>query len=255
VRRAGNGAAVGRRTVGRAGGDARGAALGATAVGLALAPLPGSWRAVALVAAAGSGWAFWRAERRAANPLLPLDALARGAAWSCAAGLTVTATGVAATVLLTAQLQGDAGFSPLQAGAVLAVFGSTALPGAWLVRRSDPATASRLGLLIQGGALVAIAASLASDAIAALLVAVAAFGLGHVAANAGIAQLALRGVPAHRQGAIGATLATAQYLGAAAGPLAFGAIGAELGIAAAGCAVATGCLFTLPGRRIPLVAR
>jgi predicted MFS family arabinose efflux permease len=170
---------------------------------------------------------------------------------ACAGGLSITATGVAATVLLTQYLQEGLRLTPFQAGAALAAFGAAFLPAAHLVRRLDDRQAGWLGLAVQGAAVFALSWCVAADSLAALLPVVALFGFGHVMANAGVALIALRTVPPERQGAVVGVLATAQYLGGALGPLVFGALagaagdaeGVRTGLAAAGLTAALGALL------------
>jgi MFS family permease len=176
---------------------------------------------------------------------------------ACAGGLSVTATGVAATVLLTQYLQEGVRLTPFQAGAALATFGAAFLPAAHFIRRLDDRQAGCFGLAVQGAAVFALSWCVAANSLAALLPVVAVFGFGHVMANAGVAMIALRTVPPGRQGAVVGVLATAQYLGGAVGPLLFGglagaagnAAGVQTGLAAAGVAAAVGALLLgLEGR-------
>jgi predicted MFS family arabinose efflux permease len=176
---------------------------------------------------------------------------------ACAGGLSVTATGVAATVLLTQYLQEGLRLTPFQAGAALAAFGVAFLPAAHFIRRLDARQTGWFGLAVQGAAVFALSWCVAADSLAALLPVVAVFGFGHVMANAGVAMIALRTVPPERQGAVVGVLATAQYLGGALGPLVFGALagaagdaaGVQTGLAAAGVAAAAGALLLrLEGR-------
>jgi len=176
---------------------------------------------------------------------------------ACAGGLSVTATGVAATVLLTQYLQEGLRLTPFQAGAALAAFGAAFLPAAHFIRRLEDGQAGWFGLAVQGAAVFALSWCVAADSLAALLPVVAVFGFGHVMANAGVAMIALRSVPPERQGAVVGVLATAQYLGGALGPLLFGglagaagdAAGVRTGLAAAGVAAAVGALLLrLEGR-------
>ncbi|HEX8101664.1 MAG TPA: MFS transporter [Solirubrobacteraceae bacterium] len=162
---------------------------------------------------------------------------------ACAAVLVLTATGVGAVVLLTLHLQEVRGYGALETGLAFTAFGSTALAGGAAARRvaarHGPLRAAALGLAVQGAALAALGAVSLNTA-AALLAGLAAFGLGHTAANAAIPMAALAGAPPVRHGVVGATLATVQFLGAAAGPLAAVALGRAAGLSAAGLA----CLAT-----------
>ena len=178
---------------------------------------------------------------------------------ACAGGLCVTATGVAATVLVTQYLQEGLRLSPFQAGAALAAFGAAFLPAARLIRRLDDGQAGWLGLAVQAAAVLALAWGVAAGSLAALLPALAVFGFGHVVANAGVALIALRAVPAGRHGAVVGVLTTAQYLGGALGPLVFGGLagaagdaeGVQAGLAAAGLtAAACALLLRLEGRPV-----
>jgi MFS family permease len=244
----------------------------AVAVGFVLGALAGgalasaaSWRALLLAVSClsvaallisrgletpprGSGARQTRHGRSALEPRLLV---------ACAGGLSVTATGVAATVLLTQYLQEGLRLTPFQAGAALAAFGVAFLPAAHFIRRLDARQTGWFGLAVQGAAVFALSWCVAADSLAALLPVVAVFGFGHVMANAGVAMIALRTVPPERQGAVVGVLATAQYLGGALGPLVFGALagaagdaaGVQTGLAAAGVAAAAGALLLrLEGR-------
>jgi MFS family permease len=244
----------------------------AVAVGFVLGALAGgalasaaSWRALLLAVSCLSVAALLLSRRLETRPRGPrtrqtrpgrstLDARLLVA---CAGGLSVTATGVAATVLLTQYLQEGLRLTPFQAGAALAAFGAAFLPAAHFIRRLDDRQAGWFGLAVQGAAVFGLSWCVAADSLAALLPVVAVFGFGHVMANAGVAMIALRTVPSERQGAVVGVLATAQYLGAALGPLVFGALagaagdaeGVQTGLAAAGVAAAAGAfLLRLEGR-------
>jgi hypothetical protein len=165
--------------------------------------------------------------------------IARGAAgrgrqmaMACVAGLVVTGTGAAATLLITLHLQGAQGYTPLAAGLVFACFGAAAIPGARLARRMPARIAVRVGLAVQGaGLLVAVAAA---DSGPAIVASVAGFGFGHVIGNASVAEVATTGAAAARHGALVAILITAQYLGGALGPSLLGASSFQAGMAVAG---------------------
>lgn len=156
----------------------------------------------------------------------------RNMAVACAAGLVVTGTGAAATLLLTLHLQDARGYSPLGAALVFACFGAAALPGAAVARRLAAGAAVSAGLAVQGaGLLTAVAAAGSGPAIAA---SVAGFGFGHVIGNAAVAAVATAGRAAARHGAVIGVLITAQYLGGALGPALLGRASFEAGMAAAG---------------------
>src|SRR6185503_20114963 len=67
----------------------------------------------------------------------------RQMATACVAGLVVTGTGAAATLLITLHLQDAQGYSPLAAGLVFACFGAAAIPGARVARRLPARVAVR----------------------------------------------------------------------------------------------------------------
>jgi MFS family permease len=246
----------------------------AVAVGFVLGALAGgalasaaSWRSLLLAVACLSITALLLSRGLETTPYAPRTRRRRSEratieprlVVACAGGLSVTATGVAATVLLTQYLQEGLRLTPFQAGAALAAFGAAFLPAAHLIRRLDERQAGWFGLAVQGGAVFALSWCVAVDSLPALLPVVAVFGFGHVMANAGVALLALRAVPPERQGAVVGVLATAQYLGGAVGPLVFGALagaagdaeGVQTGLAAAGLTAAAGALLLrLEGRAV-----
>jgi len=156
----------------------------------------------------------------------------RQMATACLAGLVVTGTGAAATLLLTLQLQDVQGYSPLAAGLVFACFGAAAVPGASVARRMPARSAVRVGLAVQGaGVLLAVAAA-GSDPV--IVASVAGFGFGHVIGNASVAEVATTGAAPARHGALVGILITAQYLGGALGPSLLGRSSFQAGMAVAG---------------------
>jgi MFS family permease len=196
--------------------------------------------AIAALAAADASPAGLAVAAGAAATLVLLAArLARAAAgdgrhmaMACTAGLVVTGTGAAATLLLTLYLQDAQGYSPLGAGLVFACFGAAAIPGAAAARRIPARAAIATGLAVQGaGLLLAVAAG---DSGPAIVAGVAGFGFGHVIGNASVAEVATAGVAAARHGALAGMLITAQYLGGALGPSLLGRASFQAGMATAG---------------------
>jgi Major Facilitator Superfamily len=196
--------------------------------------------AVAALAAAEASPVGLAVAAAAAGALIVMAArLARAAAGdarhmavACTAGLVVTGTGAAATLLLTLNLQNAHGYSPLGAGLVLACFGGAAIPGARVARRMSAGAAVGTGLAVQGaGLLLAVAAG---DSGPAIVASVAGFGFGHVIGNASVAEVATAGVAAARHGALVGMLITAQYLGGALGPALLGRSSFQVGMATAG---------------------
>ena len=170
----------------------------------------------------------------AATALLALAArFGRRMAVACAAGLVVTATAVAGTVLLTLYLQDVRGYSPLAAGAVFACFGAAAIPGAATARRLRAGRGVVTGLAAQGGGLLVAASAGPTPAIVA---AVAGFGFGHVIGNASVAAVATARSALARHGELAGMLITAQYLGGALGPAVLGRASFQTGMVAAGAA-------------------
>jgi MFS family permease len=184
-------------------------------------------------------------ERRAAEPLLA-PALLRLQATRRAAlgGALVTATGVPAIVLVTLQVEGARRSTPLEAGLLLGCFGAAAP----LAQRASagPSRAARTprrllasGLAVQGAAIMGLGPLGQVAWPAGLAAALAVFGAGHVAANAGAAMTATASVASERRDDAAALLATAQYAGAACGPLALlPAGGGTLPAGALACAAA-----------------
>lgn len=162
-------------------------------------------------------------ERRVSEPLLA-PALVRSPETLRGAlgGALVTATGVPAVVLVTLYLEDVRSSTPLETGLLLACFGAAAP----VARRASAGRLARTprrllasGLGAQGLAIAALHPLAAVAWPAGLAGALAVFGAGHVAANAGAAMTATASVaPALRDDAA-ALLATAQYAGAACGPL------------------------------------
>jgi hypothetical protein len=197
--------------------------VGAAALGAAYGSLP----AVALSAAAVSALLVvaTKVARSAAGHGLRM-------ATACAAGLVVTGTGAAATLLLTLHLQDDQGYSPLGAGLVFACFGAAAVPGAAVARRVPAGTAVGTGLAVQGaGLLLAVAAG---DSGPVIVASVAGFGFGHVIGNASVAEIATSGAVATRHGVLVGMLVTSQYLGGALGPSLLGRASFQVGMALGG---------------------
>lgn len=136
----------------------------------------------------------------------------------CLAAAATTASGVTATILAGAAFADGAAPE-----ASLGAFGLAVAPGAWFAGAvasyaGHPAAAAT-GLAIQAVALAGLSAALVADPAWPLTTAsIVAFGVGHVAANAGaagaVATLAGPGVPA-----VGALLVAAQYLGGAVAPV------------------------------------
>ncbi|MDA0184371.1 MFS transporter [Solirubrobacter phytolaccae] len=219
-----------------------GSALLSIGIVLAAVALARRESAIALPLLAAAGLVAVAGLRRASRWLpRPRGALAR----VCLAGAATTASGVSATILVGAAFA--EGAAPT---ALLGVFGLAVLPGAWLAaaigaRAGHPAAAAA-GLLVQAAALVGLAAALdASSGWPVLAAAIVAFGVGHVAANAGAAGAVatLAGVAAP---AVGALLIAAQYLGGGAAPVLIAADGAEArGVLVAGLIALCGALLVL----------
>ena len=163
-------------------------------------------------------------------------------ALACVAGLVVTGTGAAATLLLTLHLQDALGYSPFGAGLVFACFGAAAVPGARVARRMHAGTAVGTGLAAQGAGLLLAAGAGGSGP--AIVASVAGFGFGHVIGNASVAEVATAGATPARHGALVAMLVTAQYLGGALGPSLLGRASFQLGMSAAGAIAITTALAT-----------
>jgi len=235
-----------------AGAAAAGAATAAAIAGsLALCALSAGLASPGAVAACGAAAIVLAASgralgRRARAPLVP-----RGLAIDTtfrlvvAGGALVTATGVTGTLLLSLYLQDLRAYAPMEVAGVFGAFGLTAFGGrrlaAALAARSGDLRVLGTGLAMQGAALASLALAIGLvPSLPALLALTAAFGLGHVVANAGVA-LGIATAPAPWHGVAAAVVATAQYAGAALGPLAVvglvasaGPPGAAAGIATAG---------------------
>jgi hypothetical protein len=189
-------------------------------------------------AAVMAGYAIAAGVRRGSLPG------ARRTVQVCVLGFATTASGVGATALL---------------GAVLARTGEAVMLGAFglavpvavglaarVSERSAAIGCATAGLVVQGGALLGLAAAVAGSAATApepveVAVALLVFGLGHVLANAGAAELAVHGAGA-ASGPVASLLGSCQYAGGAIGSLVvFSAAGPEIADPAAGLAAA--CLL------------
>ena len=192
--------------------------------------------------------------RRGRAPLVPRRLLLDGAfRLVIAGGALVTATGVTGTLLLSLYLHDVRAYTPTEVAGVFSAFGLTAFGGrrlaAALAHRSGDLRVLGTGLALQGAALASLALAIGLvPSLPALLALTAAFGLGHVVANAGVA-LGIATAPAAWHGIATAVVSTAQYAGAALGPLAVvglvaggGASGAGAGLAATGAACLLGGL-------------
>jgi predicted MFS family arabinose efflux permease len=219
----------------------------------------GGWRWALVLAAplavagalAGRGIAEpARAQGAVRSPVLAL----RGVRAACAAGFVVTGTGVAATLLLTLDLQQARHASPLEAAGAFALFGLIAPLGAraaalLAVRRSAGALLAS-GLAAQGGALLGLAAAVAATGLVPLLAGIAAFGFGHILGNVAALTVATAASARPAQARAAAALSALQYLGGATGGAAAGvaadavpaglAAGGLAALAAAGLALARG---------------
>jgi MFS transporter, DHA2 family, multidrug resistance protein len=189
----------------------------AAAIGFADDVPVASAASVALVGVAIT-WAL-RREPGAGRAALAPDARLAAV---CAAGAATTASGVGGIALLGRALPGAGGLSAPATGLLLAAFG-LAVPLAvvaarWLSGAVGAGSCCGAGLAGQAVALCALGLiPLAAHAAVAAIVAL--FGAGHVLANAGATEAAMRGA-ARNAGPRAALLAVAQYLGAGAGAVA-----------------------------------
>ncbi|MFW3170150.1 MFS transporter [Geodermatophilus sp. CPCC 206100] len=206
--------------------DLRGAALLAAGVaalvlGASVLEQAGSRGRGALLVLAGAALlaAFARAQRRAADPLLPpAAARLRRLRTGAATAFLNTATTSSAATLATLHLQEERGFGPTATGALLlpfslcVVLGATAAAPA--LRRLGPRTVAGLGLAAIGGGNAVLLAAETSPAWigAGMAVAGAGIGLSSVASTAMGTD-----VPEALQGAASGVLNTAAQLGTALG--------------------------------------
>jgi EmrB/QacA subfamily drug resistance transporter len=187
------------------------------------------WIAVLYATAAAGGAAFVAIERRARDPVLPLEFIRRRTFSSATAVAFTTSFGLFAVFFFTAlYLQIVVHFSgwkialqfvPMALAMVLAGWVAAGLAAA-----RGPRTPMLLGCLCSGGGMFAVASLLdphASLAPLAAALALVGFGLGLalVAVTAGV----LSAVPAQRSGMAASTLNTARELG---GVLAIAVLGA-----------------------------
>jgi MFS family permease len=209
-----------RRTGGR-GGPAIVATLAALAGSFALCALS-SGSAPAGVVSASAGLALVLAATAAARRTGPPGPLVRDRRFrqTVVAGALVTATGVTGTIVLSLHLQGELGYSPVQTGALFTGFGAGTLAGRRLaVALGGTRRVLAAGLGLQGLALASAAVAVGGrPAWPVLLTLVAAFGFGHVIANAGVA-MGTAAVPAGFHGIAAAVVGSAQYVSGAIGPL------------------------------------
>jgi predicted MFS family arabinose efflux permease len=213
--------------------------------GGALATVLG-WRAAVGVEAALALAAAAAVGRHDREPAAPRSLLAparprRGTVLAALGGAAVTATGVPGILVATTALR-DA--PPLATGLLLACFGAAIPLAGRIAAAGRPRSVLAGGLAVQGVAIAALGA--AGTSRPALGAALAVFGAGHAAANAGAAMAVTAGLRSELQGDAAALLATAQYAGAACGPLALVGLPA---VTIGGLACSAGALVAMRPRR------
>ncbi|HEX6359561.1 MFS transporter [Actinophytocola sp.] len=193
-------------------------ALSAATSAAALSPEAGALLMVALLA----GWAAYRADRRAPQPLFSRQLLRRGtvAGATVAAVLTVAA-GTGVFVLLATFLQDLFRYTAGTGGLALAVLGAAGVASA----RTCPLASRRFGvvpvlvvaMLLQAAGILLMISTQLGDGLAALLAGCAIMGAGHFAACVMFTTLAIRGVASASHGLATAIIVSAQEIGAAVG--------------------------------------
>ncbi|MEU1784649.1 MFS transporter [Streptomyces sparsogenes] len=176
---------------------------------------------VPLLAGAALLAAFWRAERRVRDPLLPPRFLLDRRRSLALAAIALTACGTAMTfVILSLHLQQERGWSALRTSAAFAPFAAALLvsgraAGPLIARYGARAvTAAGLGAAGAGLALLALG-GLDTDASYAsgLLPGLVLLPVGTAASFAGAAVLATEGVPQEQSGLAGGVMNTAMEFG------------------------------------------
>ncbi|QPK82976.1 MFS transporter [Corynebacterium qintianiae] len=170
--------------------------------------------------AALGAWAFARRQARLVHPLLTFDIFRNRIFSAGVAAAALAYVGIAAVELLTAQrFQTVAGFSPLEAGAIVSAIVVASLPSSII----GGAVLHRTGFfpLIVGGMVVAAAGSLIAafnvENLAVFLVAMLCVGAG-VGAVFSVASTAIIGsAPKHREGMAASVEEISYELGALTG--------------------------------------
>jgi MFS family permease len=169
-------------------------------------------------------------ERRAAQPLVPMEVLGRRSVLApSVVGVTTFAACGGATFILTLYMQGVLGYTPLETGLAFCSLGLASMT-AGIVAES---VAGRVGarsaligaLVVQAAGTVALVGLPSGGGVPVLLLAATAIvGFGHVLAVVSFTTLATAGVPAAQQGVVGGLVSTSLQIGAALGVAIFGAV-------------------------------
>jgi DHA2 family methylenomycin A resistance protein-like MFS transporter len=194
--------------------------------------------AIDVTAGAGLGTvlalaAAWRAERRAGEPVLPIDLLRRREFSSpnfVALTMNLVFNGLLFVLML--YLQDIRGYSPVRAG--LAVL-PLAVPlvllapvSGRLTARRGPRTAIALGCLIAApGAALLVGVPASGGSIGWLLAGFAVLGCGAGLVTASVVAAAVRATPAERSGLATGVSNTARQVGTATGVALFGAVAGQ----------------------------
>jgi EmrB/QacA subfamily drug resistance transporter len=168
-------------------------------------------------------------ERRAAQPLVPMEVLGRRSVLApSVVGVTTFAACGGATFILTLYMQGVLGYTPLQTGLAFCSLGLASMTAgivAESVARHVGSRSALVGaLVVQAAGTVALVGLPSGGVPVLLLAATAIIGFGHVLAVVSFTTLATAGVPAAQQGVVGGLVSTALQIGAALGVAIFGAV-------------------------------
>jgi EmrB/QacA subfamily drug resistance transporter len=240
--------------------DAAGAGLLALGSGAALVILSlgghqlawGSAAMFALAALALAGTAlFALRERRAADPVVPLTLLASPTVRVASAAMfLVTAALFGVTVFIPVLLQASAGFSPTQAGLLLATMTigltiATTLAGRRIARTGRVRRLPRIGAALMASALVALAVDAPSASPAFVVAGLLVFGGGFGLTSQLLVAAVQNGVPRTQIGVATATTSFFRAFGGATGAAVLGTVFAGAG-GSVGDAVQT-ALFVAAG--------
>jgi EmrB/QacA subfamily drug resistance transporter len=168
-------------------------------------------------------------ERRAAQPLVPMEVLGRRSVLApSVVGVTTFAACGGATFILTLYMQGVLGYTPLETGLAFCSLGLASMTAGIVAesvaRRVGERSALVGALAVQAAGTVALIGLPSGGVPVLLLAATAIVGFGHVLAVVSFTTLATAGVPAAQQGVVGGLVSTALQIGAALGVAIFGAV-------------------------------
>ncbi|MFF2652947.1 MFS transporter [Streptomyces sp. NPDC058045] len=187
---------------------------------------------------------FFAVERRAEQPLVPLNVLGRrNIAWGNLAGLLAFVTETSLVYLLTLYLQKTLGFSPLAAGATFGVLGAGTVVGGLLaprvIARRGTLPTLVTGALVQAGFTAALLflGEQTGPALALLLPATFLGGVGNMLTIVGFMVTATTGLPDREQGLATGLASMSQQVGITMGTPIMSAVATAATVGATGTAI------------------